>query len=169
MKITKEQAVAFTGNRNLTSADGVSGLALEERVRQQLYALLEEQYHNGARQFLSGMALGWDMLAAEEVLRLQEVHPDVELIAVIPFEGQEAMFTHSEQVRYHNLCKRATHSITIASTYSNQAYHDRNDYLIENSSMMYAYHNGKPRSGAGSTIRKSKLQGVEVVNLYEIV
>ncbi len=167
MKIEREKAVAFTGNRNLTSADGASGSALEKRLRTKLYALLEEQYNQGKYQFLCGMALGWDMLAAEEVLRLQKVYPEIELIAVIPFEGQEEKFPFFEKLRYRRLRKRATHTIIIASEYSNQAYHDRNDYMLRGASKVIAYHNGKPRSGTGSTIRKATEHGIEVENLYD--
>ncbi|MFI3292812.1 MAG: SLOG family protein [Rikenellaceae bacterium] len=167
MNIKRECAVAFTGNRNLTSPDKASGSTLEKRIRNKLYALLEEQYNQGKYQFLCGYALGWDMLAAEEVLRLQKLHPEIELIAVIPFDGQEEKFPFFERLRYRKLRKRATYTVVIAQEYSNQAYHDRNDYMLANASKVIAYHNGKPRSGTGSTIRKATEQGIEVVNLYD--
>ncbi len=166
MNIKRECAVAFTGNRNLTSPDRASGSTLEKRIRTKLYAILEEQYNQGKFQFLCGYALGWDMLAVEEVLKLQKLHPEIELIAVIPFEGQEEKFPFFEKLRYRKLRKRATHTVIIASGYSNQAYHDRNDYMLRDASKVIAYHNGKPRSGTGSTIRKATEQGIEVVNLY---
>ncbi len=51
--------------------------------------------------------------------------------------------------------------------YTPAAYHKRNDFLVENASEFIAYHNGKPRSGTGSTINKALKAGIEVHNLYD--
>ncbi len=114
------------------------------------------------------MALGYDSLAAMVVLELRNRYPEIKLIAVIPFATQDAKFTQEQRTAYRELLSKADHTITIShSGYSNGSYHDRNDFLIANSTKIYAYHNGKPRSGTGSTIRKATLQGIEVVNIYK--
>ncbi|MFR9543109.1 MAG: SLOG family protein [Rikenellaceae bacterium] len=168
MEITKDQTIAFTGNRTLTAPKGKLFFNLERTIRKKLSALLEECYNDGKTTFISGMAIGWDMLCAEEVLKLQSNHPEVRLIAAVPFTGQEAKYSPSDQRRYHKLLSQATSTITISEGgFSNQAYHDRNDFLIANSIKLIAYHNGKPRSGTASTIRKATDLGVEVLNLYD--
>ena len=42
----------------------------------------------GITNFYCGMALGFDMLAAEEVISLKVELPNLKLIAVIPYDGQ---------------------------------------------------------------------------------
>ncbi|MFI3295856.1 MAG: SLOG family protein [Rikenellaceae bacterium] len=153
-KITKEKTIAFTGNRILTAPKGHVILNLERTIRKKLSALLEECYNEGFNIFISGMAVGWDMLCAEEILKFQSQHPEVRLIAAVPFAGQEAKYSPSDQLRYHNLLGQATTIITISEGgRTNKAYHDRNDFLIANA----------------STIRKATDRGIEVVNVYDII
>ncbi|MFI3294278.1 MAG: SLOG family protein [Rikenellaceae bacterium] len=171
MEIIKEKTIAFTGNRSLTSPSGLRGTQLERAICNKLYELLEREYlENGITSYLSGYAVGYDTLAAMAVLELRRKYPTTSLIAVIPFEGQEAKFSYEQQRMYREILKQADHSITISPNgYSNEAYHQRNDFLIANSIKMYGYHNGKPRSGTGSTMRKAGERGVEVINLYDMM
>ncbi len=171
MEIIKEKTIAFTGNRSLTSPSGLRGTQVERAICNKLYELLEKEHlENGITTYLSGVAIGYDTLAAMVVLELKRKYPSISLIAVIPFEGQEAKFSYEQKQMYKDILKQADHSITISPNgYSNEAYHQRNDFLIANSTRMYGYHNGKPRSGTGSTIRKAGERGVEVINLYDMM
>ena len=70
--------VSFTGHRTY---GGEADALLRDTVRQ-LYA-------RGMRTFLSGMALGFDLAAAEAVLACRSECAELRLVAVIPFAGQE--------------------------------------------------------------------------------
>ncbi len=73
----------FTGHRphKLHQTESVVIGALEEKIR--------EAIHDGFVTFISGMAWGVDIWAAEIVLRLKaEGHP-IHLIAAVPYEGFE--------------------------------------------------------------------------------
>ena len=63
MKQTRKNSVAFTGHRAMNFAAGDSTVALCER----LDATLRELYARGMRTFYSGMAEGFDLLAARAV------------------------------------------------------------------------------------------------------
>ncbi|MFR9543555.1 MAG: SLOG family protein [Rikenellaceae bacterium] len=171
MEIIKEKTIAFTGNRSLTSPSGLRGTQLERAICNKLYELLEREHlENGITSFLYGAAIGYDSLAAMVVLELRSKYPSISLVAVIPFEGQEAKFSSEQKHMYREILKQADRSIIISpNSFSNEAYHQRNDFLIANSSKMYGYHNGKPRSGTGSTMRKAGERGVEVINLYDMM
>ncbi len=133
MTINKEQTVAFTGNRALTTSTSRPDANLENVIRTELSFILEDCYRDGKLNYLSGMAVGWDMICGEEVLKLRAKYPDVKLIAVVPFEGQEAQFSQSEKRRYHNLLNEADEAIVIwKEDYTPAAYHKRNDFLVEN-------------------------------------
>ena len=170
MEIAKEKTIAFTGNRTLTSEDGRSHNELRIPILNLLMKMLEKEYiENGITTFISGMALGFDTLAAVVVRELKRKYPKIQFIAAVPFIGQEEKYPPQDKKLYKQLLNAADYTIVVSGKgFSNQAYHDRNDFLIENASKMYAYHNGKPRSGTGSTIRKALKQGVMVVNLYDI-
>ncbi|MFR9566326.1 MAG: SLOG family protein [Rikenellaceae bacterium] len=165
MELIREQTVAFTGSRALTTSMANPN-NVESTIRTALCSLLEECYNRGKRTFLSGMAIGWDMICAEEVLKLREKYHDIRLISVIPFEGQEERFSQRDKTRYHELLTEADDTIIITTSgYNANAYHKRNDFLVKNSSEIIAYDNGKPRSGTSSTINKAKKNGLKIHNL----
>lgn len=168
MKINRERTVAFTGNRALTTADGRPDANLENVIRTELSFCLEDCYREGKKTFISGLAVGWDMLCAEEVLKLKAKYPDVVLIAAIPFPGQELLYSDSDKERYKTIYEAADHREFITdSGYDKEAYHKRNEWMITNCSEMIAYDSGKPRSGTASTVRKALLAGVDVLNIFD--
>ena len=59
-QIFKKQSVVFTGHRSVPKDK-------EREVRQQVRGKIRLLFSLGFRKFVSGMALGFDMLAAEEV------------------------------------------------------------------------------------------------------
>ncbi len=167
MEIVKSKTIAFTGNRNLTSPSGLTGLDLQSAIIHKLYEIIEREHtENGVINFMTGMAMGLDFLAGLAITEVRQQYPAIRFIAVIPFQGHHKSFTTQEKPYHANLCQCADHLITISETPGTPAYHQRNDFLIANASKIIAYHNGKPRSGAGSTIRKATEIGIEVTNLY---
>lgn len=171
---SKKQTIAFTGNRELTTPNGHIDRNLENVIRTELHFILEDCYKEGFRYFLSGMAWGFDLMAAQAVLDLKEQYPDIKLIAVIPFENQEGKFSDANKILYCNVLNSADNQIIINSTgYSNAAYHKRNDYLIDNASEIIAYCNTDIKTtrgkghGALTTIKKAEDKGLFVMNLYQ--
>lgn len=169
MKIVKEKTVAFTGNRTLTTSDGRPDANLENVLRRELYLSLEDCYKEGKVNYITGMAVGWDLLCGEVVLELKEKYPDIRLIAAIPFMGQELLYSNQDKQRFKYIYERADHIELITNGgYDRGAYHKRNDWMIANSSKIIAYDSGKRvRSGTSSTIRKAIKQNIEVVNLFQ--
>ena len=80
--------VAFTGHRTYC---GEASAALAAAIRG-LHA-------HGFRTFLCGMAVGFDLAAAEAVLELRERVPGVRLVAAVPFRGQEMRFSPADRPR----------------------------------------------------------------------
>lgn len=168
MDIIKEKTVSFTGNRTLTTSDNQPDANLENVIRTELFLCLKDCYQEGKTNFISGMAIGWDMLCAEEVLKLREQHSDIRLIIAIPFQGQELLYSEKDKHRYKAIFEAANHKEFITDgDYDKDAYHKRNDWMIANSSEIIAYDSGRPRSGTASTVRKARIYGVEVLNIYD--
>lgn len=93
MEINREKTVSFTGYRThkiLRSTNEPDIIKrLSEKKEQTIKSLIDQGYTT----FLSGMAEGFDMLAAEAVLRIRIKRPEIKLIVVIPFQGQELEYT----------------------------------------------------------------------------
>ncbi len=161
-------SVAFTGNRQITAPRGVYVDDLCGLISESLSRVLEELYHEGKRIFLSGGAVGFDLLAAEAVLRLRERCSDVQLVVVVPFIGQELKYSPSQRQRYDRVVSMADRVVVLEPKYSIAAYHLRNEYLIEHSSFVVAYSNGRGR-GTASTLSRAIANGVKYLNVFDLL
>lgn len=146
---------AFTGHRTYAGdCDDV------------LDAVLRRLYGRGFRTFISGMAAGFDMAAAQAVLRLRRSHPDVRLVCAIPFRGQAARFAPADAERYDALCRAADVAIYLCEEYDAGCYRRRNDFLVDESSYMVAYYDSSLRGGTCYTVKRARRKGLPVENIY---
>ena len=92
-KYIKANSVAFSGHRTIAEDR-------KDEIRKKLRGKIRLLYAMGITNFYCGMALGFDMLAAEEVISLKVELPNLKLIAVIPYDGQNERWSAREQDRY---------------------------------------------------------------------
>lgn len=153
------RSVAFTGHRNIPRHK-------EQTVRRQVKDAVQRFYVQGYRTFLCGMALGFDMLAAEEVLTLREILPDIRLVAVVPYRGQSERWAPYERQRYERLLAKADEVRVLSERYFDGCLLRRNDYMINHSDRIIAYFDGKPKGGTFYTVRNASVRGLMVANLF---
>lgn len=146
--------VAFTGHRNYRSGAGEA-----------LMRTLEELHARGFRTFLSGMAAGFDLAAAEAVVALRARHPDVRLVAVVPFRGQERLFTPEDRARYALLLAAADRTELLSECYHRGCYLRRNDWLINHASTLVAWYDGS-EGGTRYTVARALRMGRTVLHLH---
>ena len=147
--------VAFTGHREAEGAD--SG---------RLVSIIRQLYSEGYTVFMSGMAEGFDLLAAQAVLSLKEELTDIKLLCVIPFEGHISKINSKNRPLYNAICASADEVITLAPEYHEKAYYERNDYLVDNADAMICYYSGKRRSGTGYTVTAALKKRIRTINIY---
>lgn len=159
-----EIACAFTGHRPKSfpwkNNEADPGCVLLKEILAEQIKLLADR---GVTDWLSGMAQGVDLWAAEIALGLKKKNPALHLHCILPCEGQERKWPASERERYHSILRQADEVI-----YMNREYHDncmleRNRYLVDHSSVLLAVYNGTHRSGTGMTVRYAKRLGREVI------
>ena len=127
---------------------------------QQLLAWLRQEIQQAAARgcttFYTGMAMGVDLLAAEEVLRQRETNPALHLYAIVPFYSQSASFPPEWKRRYHRVLLAADLVHYLQAEYSNTCMANRNRYLVEHSDLVVAVYCESPISGTAQTIRMAK-------------
>lgn len=140
----------------------------EEYVRSLVRPFIEQQYRAGVRLFMSGMAEGFDLWAAAEVLALCEsgACPQVEIAAVIPYAGQAARYSSRSSELYDYVSRNATHQIILSENYYPECFYRRNDYLVENAGVILAYYDGQS-GGTRYTVRMAGKCGIPVINVCE--
>lgn len=153
-------SVAFTGHRTIRP-EHVS------RIKSLLATAIIELYERGYHVFYSGMAIGFDLLAAETIIDLKAICPQMRLVAAIPFPGQEQRYSDRDKQRYHAALAAADESYVLAPRFSGDAYRRRNAYLVEHGSVLVAYYDAADgMSGTGQTVRMAERRGRNVWNLF---
>ncbi len=149
--------MAFTGHRSYCGEDDAK---LEECI--------ERLYESGKRCFLSGMAMGFDLAAAEKVLKARARHADVRLVAVVPFAGQELRFAAEERRRYEQIVAAADECVVLAEQFHRGCYAVRNNFLVENASVVVAWYDCLTTGGTRYTFRRALKKEREVWNLHPV-
>ena len=159
MQTDTTKTAAFTGHRFIRYND-------RQRLKTELERVITSCYLSGIRHFLCGMALGFDMLAAETLLAMKAQHPDIRLTAVIPFRGQPCKFNPADKERYQSILGKADNVVCLSETYFDGCFLRRNDYMLNRASHIIAYYNGEPKGGTFYTCRRAERMGLEITNLY---
>lgn len=131
-------------------------------MKQQLNAEIESAIQRGYRTFLSGMALGFDMMCAEAVIEFRRKYPDITLIGAIPCEDQDCKWQERDKKRYRALLEQLDGKRCIYDTYVGvECMLERNRYMVNRSSLLIALFDGLP-GGTKKTIDYAMSQGLEI-------
>ncbi|MCM1151678.1 MAG: DUF1273 domain-containing protein [Alistipes sp.] len=150
---TLSACVAFTGHRSYR------GEAYEALRR-----VVGEAYECGFRTFLGGMAVGFDLAAAEAVSDCRASFPDLRFVAVIPFRGQAGTFSEEDRVRFGRIITAADRTVVLSEHYHRGVYSVRNDFLVDHAARLVAWFDGSP-GGTAHTVSRALRFGRQVVNL----
>ena len=150
----KLRTVAFTGRRTYGG-----------EVDEELLLAVCDLCERGFTRFLCGMSWGFDLAAARAVMECRKSYPSIELVAVEPFAAFRTLFSDESAMLYDHVLEAADERVVVGAD-DKAAYMRRNDYLVNNASVVIAWWEGKQRGGTAYTIRKARKQRVEVVNLY---
>lgn len=138
----------------------------EEEVKDLLRIEIKNALLSGLYVFITGMARGIDMWAAEIVLEEREKNPQIKLVCASPYMGFETRWRESEQRRYNSILSEADLVEYICDHYDIGAFQLRNKWMVDRSVRVIAAYNGAP-GGTKNTINYAKKQGVEIINILE--
>ena len=79
----------------------------EEQIKKDLEVAILQAVDDGFVTFISGMARGVDIWAAEIVLRLRESNPVIHLVAASPYRGFEIRWSADWQSRHSAILQQA--------------------------------------------------------------
>lgn len=108
-KFDKAVSAAFTGHR-------FYNFSQQEVIRERLNKAILEAYEHGISNFISGFAIGIDLMAAQIVQSLKPSCPGMTLTAAIPFRGQADRFKPSDRMVYDGLMASADEVIILQNT-----------------------------------------------------
>lgn len=111
--------------------------------------------------FITGMARGVDIWAAEIVLARKAVNSEIRLICALPHPDFEKRWSAAWQARYTTVLQQADLVRTICPVFSMASYQIRNEWMVDHSARVIAIYNGAS-GGTAKTIAYAEKNGVEV-------
>ena len=153
---------AFTGYRPSKMPFGYdegcrAALDFKKRLRETIESLIQQGY----RHMISGGAQGMDIMAAEAVLELQKIYPDVTLEMAIPFEGQADRWDAAYRARWERCLNRADMITLLSHEYTKGCFLDRNRYMVVQADLLLACYDGK-EGGTKHTVEFAERMDCEV-------
>lgn len=133
----------------------------ETEIVKGLVGEIHRAMEDGLYVFISGMARGVDIRAAEIVLELRTKGKHVRLICASPYEGVERGWSLDWQKRYKAVLRAADAVRFICPHYSRSCFQIRNEWMVNHSARVIAVFNGE-KSGTKNTIDYAKRVGVAV-------
>jgi len=157
---------AFTGHRPKKFPWGYDEtdarcVALKKALAKQIAKLVDVGYTD----FLSGMAEGTDVWAAQTVLALKKENPTLKLHCVLPCEGQADKWSASAREVYFSILEQADSVVYVSRAYSKDCMLRRNRYLVDHAACLLAVYNGEWRGGTAMTVRYARKMGREIIIL----
>lgn len=145
----------FTGHRpeKLTRNEKSIKIDLEKEMRQAVA--------DGLNVFITGMARGVDIWAAQIVLQLRGEGHGVRLICACPYDGFESGWSQEWQWQYKEILSAADFVKYICEGYSRSCFQIRNEWMVNHSARVIAVFNGE-KSGTKNTIDYAIRQNVPV-------
>jgi len=131
-------------------------IEMKESTKAKIVAAIEKGYNT----FISGMAIGFDMICAEIVLELRQIYP-IRLVCALPCKTQPDRWSSAYQERYHKILQQADSIHCDREIYSDTCMQERNEYMINHSSLVIALYNGLP-GGTAKTLQYAKKQGLDI-------
>lgn len=134
---------------------------------QNILSTLDEAIENlisqGVTNFISGGAVGFDLMAAALILAKKETGRTIRLIFVLPCKNQELLWDNKQKQLYRNLLNEADEIIYITENYNRFCIEQRNRYMVEHSNhcicaLLYE------KSGTYQTVRIAKKNGLKIIN-----
>lgn len=158
-----EYSCCFTGHRPNAlpfkyNENDPRCIELKRQLRFHITRLVTE---NNVKRFITGMAMGVDIFAAEEVLKAKQIFHQIELVCAIPCPNQTDGWNSAWKQRYQNIIDNCTESVVLSREYNRACMHIRNRYMVDNAKYLIAVFGGGG-GGTASTIRYANKKEREI-------
>lgn len=134
----------------------------EKRLTGLLETEIKQAIDSGHTTFITGMAKGVDLIAAEIVLRLRKRDLRLKLICALPYPGFGQHWGGGWTERFQRVLAQADLKRTICPSFSYGSYQARNEWMVRHSALVIAVFNGET-GGTKNTLDFAKRNDVPCV------
>lgn len=153
----KSTTVCFTGHRIIPNSE-------KEIISKKLEDVLNKLINKGYKNFIAGGALGFDTLAAEKVIKLRGIYPDIRLTLALPCINQTKGWKFFDKIKYEGIKNKADNVVYTSEKYDKGCMFKRNRYMVDQSSVCIFYLT-KETGGTAYTVKYAKQNDIEVISV----
>ena len=155
MEIMKEKTCCIIGHRRKSLKGS------EKMIRQMLTVEIGRMVSTGITVFISGMADGAELWAADIICRMKKKE-DLKLVCALPFPGMEKKLSEKAGKRFSEILSKADQTEILSEEYSEECFSKRDRWMIDHASRVIAVYNGAP-GGTRRAIEYAREAGKEPV------
>ena len=149
---------AFSGPRPEKITENI------EDIKHFLKLAIIDSINEGYLYFITGMSRGFDLWAAKCIIELSKSY-NIHLVCAIPFLDQDINWSKRDKTLYNDILMEARYTICLSDNFIRGIYHERNRFMINNSSKLITYYNNS-QGGTKYTIDYAKKFGKPVSNIF---
>ena len=138
----------------------------EKEIKPLLEKAIDGAIADGYVTFITGMAMGTDIWAAEIVLEKKKANKDLRLICALPHPNFESRRSITEKMRFNKIIKNAALVKQVNDHYFAGCYQVRNEWMVDRSNLVIAVFNGQ-KSGTKNTVDYAKRKDIKVINVLK--
>ena len=150
----------LTGHRHIP-------LPERDDLRLRLRKALSDACERGYRKFYCGAAIGFDTIAANEVIRLKPSFPGLSLLLAVPCADQSARWSEEDRSARRRIMSSADDVIVLSPFYYQGCMMVRNRYMADRSSLCICYLTHW-HGGTAATVRYAVQRQMDIVNLASV-
>lgn len=155
------KSCCFTGHRVLPN-DPEFGVKLYRNLQKIVWMLINE---DGITHFYTGGALGFDTLAADVVLEMRRMFPDIQLTVAVPYPDQSKEWSMEDRMRYDEIKSQADFVEFVSPEFTEDCMRKRNYYMVDHSYICIYCMMSNARSGTLQTVQYARKEGLRMIDL----
>lgn len=133
----------------------------ESQIKAKLRIKISKAISEGYTTFITGMAPGVDIWAAEIVLEKKSVISDIKLICALPYPEFCKRKDYDYNLRAKRIIEQADLVKEVCPSYNKSVFQKRNIWMVDHSNLVLAVYNGTP-GGTKNTIDYAEKNGIKV-------
>lgn len=155
MIFLKKKTCCFTGHRMIAGDE-------KEELSFKTASVIEDLIEKGYTRFVTGGAIGFDMLAAICVLAMRKKYADIELYLCLPCNDQDAKWNSVQKMHYGYIKENADYVEVLNEKYVTGCMQQRNKRMVDLSSVCIAYLK-RDYGGTKITVDYAADRGLEII------
>lgn len=153
---SKEYCCCFTGHRVILPEH-------TDLLNKSLLKIINDLLDRGITDFICGGALGFDTLAAQQVLSARSTNPTVRLVLALPCKNQTHSWRKAAAAEYERIKGEADEVIYVSDEYFAGCMHKRNRFMADNSTHCVFYLTSM-RGGTAYTVKYALEHELDMIN-----